>query len=60
MKGWKTVLFGAVTAIAPAALVYLGGIDWTHLGINPAVAGAIGTIIIGLRAITNTAVGSKD
>lgn len=60
MKGFKTLAFGLVTAIAPAALVYLGGIDWTHIGISPSVAGVIGAIIIGLRAITNTAPGSKD
>jgi hypothetical protein len=59
MKGWRTVLFGLVTAVAPTAVVYLGGIDWTKLGISPGVAGAIGVIIIGLRAITNSPMGGK-
>lgn len=57
MKGWKTVAFGVLTAILPALLTYLGGIDWTSLGIHPATAAAIGSAIIALRAITNTSIG---
>lgn len=60
MKGYKTVAFGLIVAIAPVALTYLGGIDWTSLGISPGVAGVIGACIIGLRAITNTSLGSKS
>lgn len=59
LKGWKTVLFGLLVAIAPPAVTYLGGVNWTSIGISPAVAGVIGAIIIGLRAVTNTAIGSK-
>jgi threonine aldolase len=59
MKGWKTVVFGLVVAVAPAALNYVGGIDWTSLGLSPSAGAAIGAIIIGLRAITNTSIGSK-
>lgn len=53
-KGWRTVAFGLATAVIPVALTYLGGVDWTSLGIHPAVASAIGLAIIGLRAATNT------
>ncbi len=59
LKGWKTVLFGLFVAIAPAAITYLGGVDWTALGISPTIAGAIGLAIIGLRAITHTAIGTN-
>jgi threonine aldolase len=57
MKGWKTVIFGALLAIGPAALTYLGGVDWTSFGISPATSAMIGAIIIGLRAVTSTPVG---
>lgn len=56
VKGWKTVAFGLVMIIVPPALTYLGGVDWTSLGVSPAMAAAIGAAIIGLRAVTNTPV----
>jgi len=56
LKGYKTLAFGAFVAVAPAALTYLGGIDWTTLGISPATAGMIGMAIMGLRFITNSPV----
>jgi hypothetical protein len=59
LKGFRTVAFGLVVAVAPAAVTYLGGVDWTTLGISPGVAGALGLIVVGLRAITTTAVGQK-
>lgn len=59
MKGWWTVAFGAAVAVGPAALEYLGEIDWTTLGISPGAGGAIGSIIVVLRAMTNTPVGKK-
>lgn len=55
MKGWKTLVFGALIAA-------LGGIQAADLaGIVPEsmigfVLGAIGLAIMGLRAITNTPV----
>lgn len=58
-KGWKTILFGLAVAIGPAAVTYLGGVNWTSLGVSPGVAAAIGVVIIALRAVTNTSVGSK-
>ena len=60
MQGWKTVAFGAVTAVLPAALAYLGGVDWTALGIHPGMAGAIGAAIIALRAMTSTPIGKSS
>lgn len=60
MKGFKTVAFGLVVAVAPALVTYLGGVDWTLLGISPGVAAGIGLAVIGLRAVTSTAIGSKS
>ncbi len=59
LKGWRTVIFGAAVIVVPPLLTYLGGIDWTSIGISPAVAGAIGVAIIALRAATTTALGVK-
>ena len=59
LKGWRTVLYGAAVVIVPPALTYLGGVDWTTLGISPTVAAALGVAIIGLRAATSTALGTK-
>ncbi len=59
MKGWRTIAFGLFVAVGPAAVTYLGGIDWTSLGINPTISAAIGVVIVGLRAITNSAIGQK-
>lgn len=60
LKGWKTVLFGFLVTVVPPALTYLGGVDWTKLGISPAAGAVIGAIIIGLRAVTNTSIGKKE
>lgn len=54
LKGWKTVIFGLFMAIAPTVLTYVAGIDWTSLGISPAVGAIIGGIVIGLRTVTTT------
>lgn len=60
VKGFRTVILGAFVAIAPALLTYVGGIDWTSLGISPATAAIIGTAIVAVRAITNTSIGAKE
>jgi hypothetical protein len=60
IKGWKTVAFGLATALLPAGLTFLGGVDWTSIGISPWLAGLIGAAIIALRAVTNTPVGKKS
>lgn len=59
MRGWKTVLFGLATAIVPAALTYLGGVEWTSMGISPGMAALIGAAIVALRAATSTPIGRK-
>jgi hypothetical protein len=58
MKGWKTVIFGALMAIVPPLLTYVGGVDWHALGVSPGVSAAIGAAVIALRAVTNTPIGS--
>lgn len=60
MKGWKTIAFGAATAVVPAFLTYAGGVDWTKLGINPVIAAVLGAAVIGLRAVTTTPIGKSD
>lgn len=60
MQGFRTIIFGALVAIAPIAVTYFGNVDWTSLGISPTVAGIIGLAIVGLRAITSTPIGMKQ
>jgi hypothetical protein len=60
MKGFKTVAFGLALVVIPPAVTYLGGVDWTTLGLSPGVSAAIGLAVIGLRAITTTAIGAKS
>jgi hypothetical protein len=57
VKGLKTVGFGLLMVVGPAALTYLGGIDWASLGISPLTSAIIGAIVIGLRAVTSTPIG---
>jgi hypothetical protein len=60
MKGFKTVAFGLALVVIPPTVTYLGGVDWTTLGLSPGVSAAIGFVVIGLRAVTNTAIGAKS
>jgi hypothetical protein len=59
LKGFRTVAFGLFVAVAPAAVTYFCGVDWTTLGISPGVAAALGLVVVGLRAVTSTAIGQK-
>ena len=59
LAGYKTLIFGLVTIIAPHALDYLAGIDWTTLGLSKSAAGVIGAAIIGLRFWTKGPVFGK-
>jgi hypothetical protein len=59
MKGWRTVIFGALIVVGPPLLTYVAGVDWKSLGVSPAVAAAIGAAIIALRAMTTTPIGSR-
>lgn len=59
MQGLRTILVGLVMAIAPVALQFLGGIDWTTaLPANLVWAAPIlsGLVMIGMRFITKTPV----
>ena len=57
LSGWKTVIFGLATALGPTTLNYLGGVDWTSIGVSPLAGSIIGATIIGLRAVTSTPIG---
>ncbi|MDE2102516.1 MAG: hypothetical protein KGL39_35040 [Patescibacteria group bacterium] len=60
MKGYRTIFVGLLLAIGPAALQYLGGVDWNSL-IGPSGAFVVaGMIQIALRFITTTPVGKSD
>jgi hypothetical protein len=57
MKGYRTVLVGLALAIGPAALQYLGAVDWSGL-IGPTGAFFVsGLVAIGMRAVTTTPLG---
>ena len=59
LSGWKTVLFGLFTALAPVALEYFRGIDWTQY-VSPIYAPmVVGAITILLRYLTTTPSGVK-
>ena len=60
MKGWRTIAVGLAFAVAPAALTYLGNIDWSSV-VGPNVAMFIaGAITVGMRLITNTPPGQAS
>jgi len=60
LKGWRTIALGLIMAVAPTGLTYLAGVDWTSL-VGPNVAMAFGgAIMIGMRIITSTPVGSSS
>lgn len=61
MKGWKTLIVGAVLALAG----FLQGVNWADVIPNdPQTVGwivsGIGVVVAVLRFITNTPVGSKS
>lgn len=58
-KGWKTVLTGLGVAIAPVAVTYLAGIDWTQYVSPTWAVSAIGVLMLLLRSVTNTTLGTK-
>ena len=58
-KGTRTIIFGLGVAILPAALNYIGGIDWTSFGVSPSAGVFLGLAVMGLRTITNTPVGKS-
>jgi GH24 family phage-related lysozyme (muramidase) len=57
MKGYRTLAVGLALAILPAALDYLGAVDWSAL-IGPTGAFFVsGLVAIAMRAVTTTPVG---
>ena len=55
LTGYRTFIVGLLVAIGPTALSYLGGFDWTKVGLSTNLATLIsGTLMVGLRAITTT------
>ena len=60
MKGYRTILVGLALAIGPAALQYLGAVDWTNV-IGPTGAFFVsGLVAIGMRAITTSPIGKSQ
>lgn len=59
MKGWKTVIFGALLAVVPALTDYLGAVDWKAIGLAPSTAALLGAAVIALRAATTTPLGKS-
>ncbi len=60
MKGYRTLLVGLALAIGPAALQYLGAIDWSQL-VGPTGAFFVsGVVAILMRFVTTTPVGKPD
>lgn len=57
MKGWKTILVGALVALGPTALQYFGGVDWSSVVPSPWDTVIAGGIMIVMRLITTTPVG---
>lgn len=52
----KMMLLGLATAVGPAALQYLAGVDWTRFGVSPAAGVILGVAIMGLRGMTSSPV----
>ena len=59
-KGLRTLAVGLTIAVAPSALSYIGGVDWTQLGVSPVAGAFIGVIVMGMRTITTTPVGKSS
>jgi hypothetical protein len=59
MKGYRTIAVGLALAIAPAALQYLGAVDWSQY-VGPVGASAIsGVLMIVLRLVTTGPIGDR-
>ena len=58
LKGFRTIIVGLGIAVAPSALSYLAGVDWSFLGANGAFA-VSGVIMVLMRFVTTTKVASK-
>ena len=54
MKGWKTLIFGLLLAIAQPAMQYFEMVDWRAMGLSPGWSATIGAAVIALRIVTKT------
>lgn len=60
MKGWRTIIVNAGLVAAEGALVALQGVGWTEM-LGPTVSVFVVAIInMGLRTVTNTAMGQAQ
>lgn len=60
LQGFRTVLIGALMAVAPALTEYLGAVKWEDF-MSPTTAFFVsGAIMMGLRFITNSGVFKKS
>jgi hypothetical protein len=53
-KGWRTFAASFLVAMLPAFLSWIGGIDWTSIGISPQVGIFLGLLFASLRGMTTT------
>jgi hypothetical protein len=60
MKGFRTIGIGLALAIAPVALQYLIGIDWSQYVAPQYVAVVSGALMILMRLVTTTPPGAKN
>lgn len=60
MKGFRTLIVGLGLAVGVPALQFLGGVDWTQY-LSPQYAPiAAGVVMIAMRLMTSTGIGSKS
>ena len=62
LQGYRTLIFGLLIAIVPAVSQYILSINWVNYVPGPyvpLVSGVVGVLIVYLRSITNTPMGSK-
>lgn len=60
LQGWKTIILGLLMVIAPSALSYLAGINWNTIVGGTAATVISGVIMIAMRFVTTTPVGTKS
>ncbi len=58
LKGWKTMIFGVVI-VGLSALTLTDVVPWVGEVWGPVVFGAVGVLVMALRAVTTTPVGVK-
>jgi hypothetical protein len=60
LQGYRTFAVGLTLAIAPSAISYLSGLDWTqHIGATGAFF-VSGLLMLTMRFVTSTAPGTKS